>query len=231
MERCARCSNAKCGGKVFINKKNKYCSNCGKYLQTISKKQFEDESVQKCSHCHILTYCKKGINGYYCSDRCKLFVDREYPICLGCGKTMLYRKKTTLYCNNYCKTKYKNSKKPEIITSQIKPEKQKSVLKKNKEVCPYCKKHTSIWEVDHIIPKNKGGLNIDSNLINICYKCNISKSNTDLLEWVEIKGYILDDNIIRSYYFNLYIHSKILKQVSKYLNGGCETISFWKKKL
>lgn len=54
------------------------------------------------------------------------------------------------------------------------------VLQRDNFTCQYCgrKAPNVILEVDHVIPKSKGGLNTMSNYVTACKDCNIGKSNS-----------------------------------------------------
>lgn len=57
-----------------------------------------------------------------------------------------------------------------------------NILSRDKFTCQYCgrKAPDVVLEIDHIIPKSKGGLNRLDNLITACRECNIGKSNKSL---------------------------------------------------
>lgn len=48
--------------------------------------------------------------------------------------------------------------------------------------CVYCGEITKL-SIDHLIPRNRGGLDKGENLVLACRKCNSSKGDTDLLTW------------------------------------------------
>jgi ATP adenylyltransferase len=56
-----------------------------------------------------------------------------------------------------------------------------NVLKRAKGRCELCgvKAEVKALEVDHIIPKSKGGLDEESNFQALCYSCNAAKGNKD----------------------------------------------------
>ncbi|MGI6395093.1 MAG: HNH endonuclease [bacterium] len=64
--------------------------------------------------------------------------------------------------------------------------------------CAYCGKIKNL-QLDHIIPKNKGGKDAGENLIWACRSCNASKSDTDLMEWYNKKGEFPPLFILRNY--------------------------------
>lgn len=59
------------------------------------------------------------------------------------------------------------------------------LLKKHGSKCFYCKQkfHIDNLEIDHIIPKSKGGENNINNYMLSCQKCNCSKGTQLLDEW------------------------------------------------
>ena len=73
----------------------------------------------------------------------------------------------------------------------------KTIMKKMKEnastpfYCPYCLEKTQKKDihVDHINPVSNGGLSVESNLIPICKKCNLSKKDLPLRKFCKNEGY------------------------------------------
>lgn len=49
--------------------------------------------------------------------------------------------------------------------------------------CAYCGKETTRWEVDHIIPRSRGGSNRISNLALSCHECNQEKGDRTATEY------------------------------------------------
>lgn len=47
--------------------------------------------------------------------------------------------------------------------------------------CPYCKQKIESLHKDHIIPKSRGGVDEEFNLIYCCSGCNMKKGDKDLL--------------------------------------------------
>ena len=74
---------------------------------------------------------------------------------------------------------------------------EKSKLESDK-CCVYCGK-TRMLQIDHIIPKKKGGKDSGENLVWACRNCNASKNDTDLLEWYATKQEFPPLQILRNY--------------------------------
>lgn len=74
---------------------------------------------------------------------------------------------------------------------------EKSKLNSDK-CCVYCGKTRNL-QLDHIIPKNKGGKDNGENLVWACRNCNASKNDTDLMEWCYKKHDFPPLQVLRNY--------------------------------
>ena len=72
--------------------------------------------------------------------------------------------------------KYAKVHRNEIVLSR------KNILKRDNYTCQYCGKSKKKMTIDHIVPKNKGGLNTWYNLVAACVCCNSIKGSKDLKE-------------------------------------------------
>jgi 5-methylcytosine-specific restriction endonuclease McrA len=61
------------------------------------------------------------------------------------------------------------------------------LLEKWKRRCAYCDRKNVPLEIEHIVPKSKGGTNRVSNLTLACTKCNIKKGNDSIESFVKDK--------------------------------------------
>jgi hypothetical protein len=74
--------------------------------------------------------------------------------------------------------------------------------------CAYCNQQLNqkVWELDHIEPISKGGLNTPNNLAPSCKKCNRMKSDIDLIAFVHrckmISLNFSDSEYLTGYNFN-----------------------------
>jgi hypothetical protein len=74
---------------------------------------------------------------------------------------------------------------------------EKSKLNSDK-CCVYCGK-TRYLQLDHIIPKNKGGKDSGENLVWACRTCNASKNDSDLMVWYNKKESFPPLQVLRNY--------------------------------
>ncbi|OQY46644.1 MAG: HNH endonuclease, partial [Anaerolineaceae bacterium 4572_78] len=61
------------------------------------------------------------------------------------------------------------------------------LLEKFNRTCVYCGKRDVPLEVEHIVPKSKGGSDRVSNLTLACHKCNQKKGNQDVKVFLKNK--------------------------------------------
>jgi len=61
------------------------------------------------------------------------------------------------------------------------------LLEKRDRTCAYCGKTDIPLEIEHIVPKSKGGSNRVSNLTLACTECNMKKGNKPLEQFLSRK--------------------------------------------
>jgi len=52
-----------------------------------------------------------------------------------------------------------------------------NIFKRDNYMCQYCGKKTKKLTIDHVKPKNKGGIDSWENLVTACVKCNLAKGD------------------------------------------------------
>ena len=57
------------------------------------------------------------------------------------------------------------------------------VLERDNYTCQYCGNNTGPLEVDHVMPRCRGGLSAEENLVCACFTCNRSKGGRTPEEW------------------------------------------------
>jgi 5-methylcytosine-specific restriction endonuclease McrA len=56
-------------------------------------------------------------------------------------------------------------------------------------LCPYCDQPLgNDYHADHIYPVSKGGQSRPENMVNVCARCNMEKSNRTLVKFIQLKG-------------------------------------------
>ena len=70
------------------------------------------------------------------------------------------------------------------------------------KACSYCGSRLNL-AVDHLIPKIRGGADVQDNLILACRSCNSSKGGRDMLEWARSKGFFPSVLLLRRYLKNV----------------------------
>ena len=191
MKTCLKC------GKTYIVRNGELRYFCGRkcyneYYGIIKQKKYNAEELTKvldsieCRKCnnifipkHCLQILCKNCSGY--KSKPKKYTEK---ICKVCHKKFITNVRNQLYCSKDC---------ADIILQQniqknIKLSDYK-IFERDNFRCAYCGK-TSYEDnvklnVEHIYPRNKGGINELFNLITACSKCNVGKTdhvlNTDLI--------------------------------------------------
>lgn len=103
--------------------------------------------------------------------------EKQCEMCTRSFKTFV---RAARFCSKECRAEYS------VIPPEEKPITGKlrlrfEALKKCKFRCFYCgrspRNHNITLEVDHIIPRSKGGSDELTNLVAACYECNMGKSD------------------------------------------------------
>ncbi|MXW46641.1 MAG: HNH endonuclease [Gammaproteobacteria bacterium] len=66
------------------------------------------------------------------------------------------------------------------------------------QACYYCGSKSNLC-ADHLIPRMRGGPDASDNLISACRSCNSSKGGSDLLSWMDRKGWFPPLLLLRRY--------------------------------
>ena len=91
-----------------------------------------------------------------------------------------------------------------------------NILKRDDFICQYCSKRSNSMTIDHVVPKNKGGVDRWDNLVAACSKCNTKKGN-NLLENIEMKLSKKPKKPNYLFYFKQYINTGIQDSWKEYL--------------
>ena len=91
-----------------------------------------------------------------------------------------------------------------------------NILKRDDFTCQYCSKRSNLMTIDHIVPKNKGGIDRWDNLVAACSKCNTKKGD-NLLENIEMQLLRKPKKPSYLFYFKQYISTGIQDSWKEYL--------------
>ena len=132
----------------------------------------------------------------YCSDTCKaawLAIHNPPSLnvaatkqCERCGKEFeTEHRGWKRFCSTVCQQKNTYEKTKGIIRTSPYYQRRFSILARDGFRCRYCGRSAQEdgvkLQVDHIMPKEKGGADEPANLITACQECNTGKSNLLLL--------------------------------------------------
>ena len=91
-----------------------------------------------------------------------------------------------------------------------------NILKRDNFICQYCRKSSQTMTIDHVIPKNKGGLDAWENLVAACAKCNTKKGDT-ILDRIDMKLIKKPKKPNYLFYFKQYINEDVEESWKQYL--------------
>ena len=185
--------------EVIIGRNNLYCNQCN-----IDRKKKPIKNIH-CENCNEI-FQNRSYSRKYCSDYCRKIMTREKQKlrlrkkgkgyaegkikgnCKVCNKEFSLRTPIHIFCSIVCRKKYYDDINNHTIfeanglhrSLRLRFE----ILKRDNFICQYCgrnpKEDKCKLEVDHIIPRSKGGKDIPSNLITSCFECNQGKKDVIL---------------------------------------------------
>ncbi len=91
-----------------------------------------------------------------------------------------------------------------------------NILKRDDFTCQYCCKRSQTMTIDHIIPKNRGGLDVWENLVAACAKCNTKKGDM-ILDSIDMKLIKKPKKPNYLFYFKQYINDDVEESWKQYL--------------
>ncbi len=75
-----------------------------------------------------------------------------------------------------------------VIDDKVNSTMKRYIFLRDKGKCVYCGNEKPPFEYDHVMPKARGGLTVESNLVLACLRCNRSKKDKTLEEWRRKSG-------------------------------------------
>lgn len=95
---------------------------------------------------------------------------------------------------------YDSRKKRESTKKRIGKKKYRFILERDEYKCAYCESEVNL-QLDHLIPRSKGGKDEVTNLVISCRSCNSSRRNMNLTAWSRyafiVKGLVFNPRTIR----------------------------------
>lgn len=143
-------------------------------------------------------------NSCYCSDQCRMLGIRKssferakseraksnkallHKNCEVCGKMFETCHPFQKFCSGLCRKEVYSSNKYYNFEHSALFRLRFEIFKRDNFSCQYCGKNPiengCKLNIDHIIPRNRGGTNESSNLITACEECNLGKGDILLTE-------------------------------------------------
>lgn len=192
-------------GKVFlkypslIESSNVYCSNkC--------KNNGRTKHIYTCQTCGLTFHrsVKKTVTPHYCSRKCMTIAKRKEwkkdfnCFCLFCNKGM-YRSNSSIrngegkFCSRICKGLFQEGKNPKDGSTATYPHYyskakwrkiRKEILDRDSHKCISCgitSDKKGFLQVNHILPRQLGGLDVPKNLETLCKVCHSKKDHSLLV--------------------------------------------------
>jgi len=186
--RCKELHKSSCCREVSVRR----CARCGRYLpwEGLQKRYcgrvcrssqglHKGVRIRRCDWCNK-SYEYKDVRSRYCSKRCGksgrrgLSSSIEYGECINCFRVTINRK----YCSRRCKESLKVKGVRRHLPMLLERDNHECQLRiKCDGPLPADRR---LIEVDHIIPRSKGGSDALENLQIACRQCNLAKGSSVL---------------------------------------------------
>ncbi len=156
------------------------------------------ESIKGLKKQIICKYCNQKYrwssaydNKVFCSEKCKKDYDKKHNLptefkeernCNLCDSIFIWSSfcHNRKFCSEECGKEYGKNKLKKIYNNRF-LKLRFDIITRDNFTCQYCGRNVTDDKikinVDHIIPKAKGGLNKKNNLITSCRECNLGKSD------------------------------------------------------
>lgn len=100
-------------------------------------------------------------------------------LCVRCGNTLLHRNNAAIYCSRTCKSLDHNFKHKGRGGGRVTTARRRLIIERDNSKCYLCLQFVEFAhvEIDHLVPRSRGGDSSPSNLSVTCLKCNRSRGN------------------------------------------------------
>jgi len=158
----------------------------------VSKGNTNNAVVANCLNCknvfQLKRYWQKCCSykcGYeYQNKRLKQNRLANTNLCYRCGKSLLHKRTNAIYCSQTCKSMDHNFKHRNGSGRRTTTARRRLIIERDNGICYLCNKQIPFneIEIDHLIPRSRGGSSQPDNLSVSCMKCNRHKGNRIGLE-------------------------------------------------
>lgn len=181
---CTKCRQIKPLSEFAPNKQHRdgrqsACKKC--YM---SKYNQWDKSGYKCQHCQN-SFMPKLREQKYCSVECKRKAQwlknrvHNYALCLRCGASLYGKNTKAVYCSKTCKSMDHTFKHRGAGPKQLRTARRRLIIERDKQICYLCNQFVEYKkiDIDHLIPRTRGGSSDACNLSVTCQTCNRGRGN------------------------------------------------------
>ena len=100
--------------------------------------------------------------------------------CMRCGKSLIHKRIDALYCSKTCKSIEHNFK-ARGVKEMRRPTtaRRRLIIERDKQICYLCKQFVeyNMIDIDHLVPRTRGGSSAEHNLSVTCRNCNRGRGN------------------------------------------------------
>ena len=123
-------------------------------------------------------YCSRTC-GYTQNNQGKYVNSINYKFCARCNKSLQDKRSNAIYCSRTCNSMDHNFKYLGAKGIIVRTARRREIIERDGFLCYLCNKQLEFKaiEIDHLIPKSRGGTSDPSNLAVACLPCNRSKGN------------------------------------------------------
>lgn len=116
--------------------------------------------------------------------------------CARCNKSLLNRRKNVIYCSKTCCSMDQTFKHRGKGARQLSIARRRIIIERDKSTCYMCHSYVDYKDVelDHVLPRSRGGDSSPRNISVSCFKCNRSKGDSIGIEQLNRLRELRDSN-------------------------------------
>ena len=103
----------------------------------------------------------------------------NHGLCVRCGKSLSNKRSNAIYCSTTCKSMDHNFKQLKSAGKRVTTARRRLIVERDNFACYMCNSVVTLKsaEIDHLIPRSRGGSSSPNNLSTACLPCNRSRGN------------------------------------------------------